>query len=212
MADLRTERERRGLSLREVSRVSQIPLQILVALEDGDTDRMAPEDLFHYREKYERHLGIRPQASSSSQGTRAEPEIVEPGESTRTLTVPIEDEFPRLRLVIIGFLLTLATVMILQVGSMLVDRQSESPILSEGQELSLRAVNAIKVRLHSESNPQPEQTLEAGESTSLRSTETIIVEVENLTEVVIYYNGEMIHPLGDQEFPRRLVFVRDAEE
>jgi hypothetical protein len=68
------------------------------------------------------------------------------------------------------------------------------------------------VRLYTDSDPVPEQELGAGESTSLRSTETIIVEVENLTEVIIHYNGEMIQPLGDQEFPRRLVFIRDAEE
>ena len=212
MADLRTERERRGLSLREVSRVSQIPLQILVALEDGETDRMEPEDLFHYREKYERHLGIRP-TQQGVQQEEAPTEFVEFAEETRTHTIPIEDDFPKLRLVIIGFLLTLATVMVLQVGSMLVDRQKEAAMVApDEQEISLRAINAMQIRLHTESEPQPAQRLGAGESTSLRSSETIIVEVDKLTDVVIHYNGEMIQPLGDQEFPRRLVFIRDAEE
>ena len=197
--------------MREVARVSEIPLQVLVALEDGDTDRMASEALFHYREKYERHLGIRP--SSHQRPEPQTPEIVEPGEPTRTQTIPIEDEFPRIRLVIIGFLLTLATVMILQVGSRLVDQQNEAENLAPTeQQISIRAVNPIMVRLYTDSDPVPEQELGAGESTSLRSTETIIVEVENLTEVIIHYNGEMIQPLGDQEFPRRLVFIRDAEE
>lgn len=198
--------------MREVARVSQIPLQILVALEDGDTDRMEPEDLFHYREKYERHLGIRP-TQYGLQKEEAPTEFIEPVEETRTHTIPIEDDFPKLRLVIIGFLLTLATVMVLQVGSMLVDRQKEAAMVApDEQEITLRAVNPVQIRLHTESDPKPAQLLEAGKSTSLVSSETIIVEVDKLTDVVIHYNDEMIQPLGDQEFPRRLVFIRDAEE
>ena len=212
MVDLRTERERRGLSLREVSRVSQIPLQILVAMEDGETGRLSPEDLAHYRERYERHLGIRPTHSTRSTESPT-PEFLEPQEETRTHTIPIDDDFPKIRLVIIGFLVTLATVMVLQVGSMLLDRQRDAArVTPTEQQIRLQAINTVTVRLHTESEPQPAFELEAGESTSLSSEETIVVELGKLTDVVIHYNDDMIVPLGPQQSPRRLVFVQDEQE
>ena len=212
MVDLRTERERRGLSLREVSRVSRIPLQILVAMEDGETDRIAPEDLAHYRERYERHLGIRPSVTTSVP-VNQHPEFFAAPEETQTHTIPIEDDFPKIRLVIIGFLVTLGTVMILQVGSMLLDRQREAAqTVPTEQQIRLQAVNTVTVRLHAESDPQPSFELNAGESTSLSSEETIIVELGKLTDVIIHYNDDMIVPLGPQQSPRRLVFIKDTQE
>lgn len=222
MVDLRAERERRGLSIQEVARVSQIPEAILLELEGGRVSRMEPEDLAHYRQRYERHLGIRPSQpipeSQTIQGktqpsSRLTEEPISIPEETRTLTIPIEDDFPKVRLVIIGFLLTMATVLVLQVGSMLVDRQKESIVdAPTDQEVVVRAVNPVSVSLYAESDPQPEQRLDAGESLTLRSTDTIVVEVESLQEVIIHYNGEKFFPLGELEFRRRLLFIRDAEE
>ena len=222
MVDLRTERERRGLSIQEVARVSQIPESILLEIEEGRVSRMEPEDLAHYRQRYERHLGIRPSQPAPDPNTvqrNAQPsprlteEPISIPEDTRTLTIPIEDDFPKVRLVIIGFLLTMATVLVLQVGSMLVDRQKEAVVdAPTDQEIVVRAVNPVEVSLYAESDPQPSQLLDAGESVTLRSTDTIVVEVDSLHEVTIHYNGEIFHPLGELEFRRRLVFIRDAEE
>ncbi len=124
---LRQARRRRGLKRSEVARQARIPSRYIAALEADDFAAL-PEGAFRatYRRQYMAFLGMPPLFDDVEAGAppalpggeveaEAEPEL------SASATIPRNDELPIGRLMVTGFALTLLTVLVLKVGSLLVE-------------------------------------------------------------------------------------------
>ncbi|RME25408.1 MAG: helix-turn-helix domain-containing protein [Deltaproteobacteria bacterium] len=85
--DLRQERQRRGLSLDEVSRHSRIPRRYLDALETGHTDDLPPGPFIRaYQRQYLAFLGLPPQAPVRRHPRPVAPSVAATGQTDTTRT------------------------------------------------------------------------------------------------------------------------------
>lgn len=128
-ADLRSARERRGLTLDDVSAQARIPRHYIVALERGDVD-ILPHGRFRsaYHRQYRSFLGLppvaedRPTMVDPERGTALDPHGDPSTELTGTTgTMPRGDEIPTMRLIASGFAFTLLVVLVLRVGAVVVE-------------------------------------------------------------------------------------------
>lgn len=222
---LRRERERRGLTLDEVAEGARVPRQYLIALEEDDTDTLPPGPFLRsYRSQYLQFLGIDPATwadrgatGSAGPGGDASPALRPldadlPAEPTATVTIPRSDELPVGRLVFLAFLLTLAIVLALRVGSTVADPSDEpepTPVVAgeATQTIRVRAVEPTPVSVETDDSYHHTGVLGAGEVVEVESALPITVEVGDLTQVVIQHNGVRIEPLHNLSHPRRLVFI-----
>lgn len=220
---LRHERERRGLTLDEVAEGARIPRRYLVALEEDDTATLPPGPFLRsYRRQYLTWMGIDPDAWTEAHAPAASPGELSPidhdpgsaDEPTATATIPRVDELPVARLVVLGFLLTLAIVLGLRVSSRLVDREAAAPEpepvavdAATSQTVRVRAVEDTKVVVETDDSFHHNGTLRAGTSVEVESKVAVSVEVADLTRVVIHHNGDRIEPLHNLSASRRLVFL-----
>ena len=215
---LRQERERRGLTLDEVAEGARIPRRYLVAMEEDDTATLpAGPFLRSYRRQYLTWLGIDAEAWQAShapdelRGAAPPPEGAPPDEPTVTHTIPRVDKLPVVRLVILGFLLTLAVVLGLRVGSRMLDAEAEPmPVSVDAtQTVTVQAINPTKVVVETDSSFHHNGLLQAGQSVSVESALPVTVEVSDLTQVKLHHNGDRIEPLHTLSGGRRLVFLPD---
>ena len=216
---LRQERERRGLTLDEVAEGARIPRRYLVAMEEDDTATLpAGPFLRSYRRQYLTWLGIDAEAWQAAHAPEppagaAPPAHEPPDEPTVTHTIPRIDELPVVRLVILGFLLTLAVVLGLRVGSRMLDAEAQPeamPVSAEvTQTVTVLAINPTKVVVETDSSFHHNGLLEAGQSVSVESALPVTVEIADLTQVSLHHNGDRIEPLHTLSGGRRLVFLPD---
>lgn len=216
---LRQARERRGLTLDEVAAGARVPRKYLIAMEADDTEALpAGPFLRSYRRQVLTFLGEDPDAWEATHlrgapGAAASPPPPAEGEYAPTATIPKSDELPVARLVVFGFLLTLAIVLALRVGSQLVatDDVEPEPVPIEAAErpqtVRVRAVEPTRVMVETDNSYHHNGTLEGGEAVAVESLLPITVEVSDLTRVVIHHNGDRIEPLHNLSHPRRLVFI-----
>lgn len=139
---LRQERERRGLSLAEVADRCRIPQHFIEAIESGNADQVPKGPFFEvYRRRYQEFLAI-PEAESASIRPRLEPrahgaadETADDPEGelgqTRTITRQY-DSVPLIRLVLAGFLITVALILGMKLVAGMLDRAGSSEILEGG--------------------------------------------------------------------------------
>ncbi len=216
---LRREREKRGLTLDDVAEGARIPRRYLVAMEEDDTATLPPGPFLRsYRNQYLGWLGIDPVAfeagvplSARPHGDLA-PDDLEP-DPDPTATIPRSDDLPVGRLVFLAFLLTLSVVLGLRVSSRFADRDAEivsAPVSAAvPQSVRVRAIEDTRVQVETDNSTHHNGTLSAGGTVDVESALPIVVEVEDLTRVVIHHNGDRIEPLHNLSAPRRLVFVPD---
>ena len=229
MVTLQKERERRGLSLDEVASRARIPRRYLVALEEGDRATLPPGPFYTaYRKQYLEFLGLseasldgrdslEPSAASphETQTMEADAEIEE---TTRTFTVPRGQETPVGRLVVTGFVLTMALLLVMKVGSTLIDAPSaaappEQGVAVEGgpsQRLSARAIEPVDVELVADGRVIRSGRLAPGETAEAVAHERVEILAKDLTRVVIFHDGEKVEPLANLTRARRLVFILDS--
>jgi cytoskeletal protein RodZ len=226
---LRRARKRRGLSLDDVAHQARIPRRYVVALERGDVD-VLPHGRFRsgYHRQYRSFLGLPPVAEGHVSAKPSAPS--EAREVTGTTgTIPRGDEIPTFRLVASGFAFTLLVVLILRVGSVVLESppaflnfnaaapetsESLAAAAAEGiakaQRIGLRAIEDVRVSVTTTEGTIRHGVLPGGESVSIESDGPITLEIADLTRVRVRYNGSRLEPLHNLSKGRRLVFVPEA--
>jgi len=216
---LRTERERLQLSLDEAAARARIPVRYVDALERGD-DGVLPPGPFRrgYQRQYLESLGFDPDSAIVHHPELPEEELDETG----TITVSI-DEMPLGRLVVAGFLLTMAVVLGLRVVAEFVGTEAAATETSAAEieaaaiapaalptaRLRVRAIEPTRLKTKVDGLESFSGTLEANKVIDLEGRDEIEVWAADLTTILITYNGERIEPLGNLSQGRRLVFIQD---
>lgn len=201
MTDLRSARERRGLSLDEVSSLVSIPRHYLVALERGDID-VLPQGTFRtaYHRQYRSFLGLPPTAEDLPTQAMRRPEprqssVEEDEEFTGTTgTLPRHEELPTLRLIASGFAVTLLVVLGLRVGNVVMENPATfgfgEPEVVEPEPAQFATVVMQEGTATGGSKPEPaskttsaavvptEDTPTARQRINLRAIEDVRVSVE----------------------------------
>ena len=196
MTDLRNARERRGLSLDEVSSLMRVPRHYLLALERGDID-VLPQGPFRtsYHSRYRSFLGLPPtaediptQALRRSEATEHHsPEHDEELTGT-TGTMPRHEELPTLRLIAAGFAVTLLVVLGLRVGNTVLENPASFGLGDEADAPAAQ-FSTVVMSEGSASAPQTPQTAPstaaaadsdptASQRVHLRAIEDVRVSVE----------------------------------
>lgn len=194
VVDLRSERQRRGLTLQDVSRQARIPERYLLALEEGDTTVLPPGPFLQgYRRQYLEYLGI------------DEEDLV----ATEAAAKP---ELPFARLAGGAFLITLIVVLTLKTGSLLLERAaapSPDPVAAvvAPQVVKVRASEPTSLGIAIDGEPEQRVRVEAGETLELEGKRRVSIDAPDLTRVSLSYNGERVEPLGNLSEGRRLVFI-----
>ncbi len=223
--ELRKARERRGLSLDDVSQQARIPRHYIVALERGDVD-VLPAGRFRsaYHRQYRSFLGLPPMAEDITAQADA-PFHDEPEVTSTTNTIPRGDEIPTVRLVASGFAFTLLVVLLLRVGAVVLESppafltpDPEEAVASEvvaadtvamAQSVALRAIEDVRVSVTTDEGVVRKGVLPGGESVSIASDGPITLEIADLTRVRVRYNGSRLEPLHNLSKGWRLVFLPD---
>jgi cytoskeletal protein RodZ len=196
---LRRERERRGLSFDDVARLARIPARYVKALEEGDLQAL-PVGPFRngYRRQYLEFLGLDEQDLIRTERAQA-PEI------------------PAVRLALGGFAVTALLVVGLRVGASAVDWIEASPQSAVATEpvttqvVAVRAVDATTISVRVDDSERETVALAPNETRVLRGAERVEVDAQDLTRVVVTYNGERVEPLGNISRGRRLVFAAGGQ-
>ena len=140
---------------------------------------------------------------------------------------------PLTRLVFAGFVLTMALVLVLRIAATLlgptaasataaedmaatsaataaaVEAAAQAPAALPTARLRIRAVEDTRLRTAVDGVSSFKGTLPAREIIDLQGNERIEVWADNLTNILITYNGERIEPLGKLSEGRKLVFIQD---
>jgi len=240
---LRSAREARGLGLEEVAHRARIPVRYLRALEDGDTSTL-PSGPFYtgYRRQYLAFLGLEERAAPTpvspredptadledpSNGLLGDPDTVEVANPHRvdleesTLTIPRHEEVPVVRLVLIGFAITLAALLGLRLGAALLDQRlspstdastssaASATAMVAGQVVSLRTVEPVRVRMEVDGETVHDGRIAAGATLKGTGTE-VILDIGDLSVVTVKVDGTRVEPLHNLTSARRLRFVKTA--
>jgi len=224
--ELRHERERRGWTLDDVVSRTRIPRRYLEALEDGNHDVLPPGPFLRgFLRQYLEFLGQDPDAPDGNETDETietdDPpdtvDLIDPalGEPTAEVYTPA-DEVPLLRLVIAGFVITLAIVLALQVTARLhTPTQTGSPVavapIGAPQRVRISAIEDVKITATVDGEQVFDGTLKGRDSLDLEGKERVALDVDDLERVQISYNKEQIEPLHNLSRGRRLVFIRDQE-
>jgi cytoskeletal protein RodZ len=197
---LRRERERRGLTHDDVARLARIPARYVKALEEGDLQAL-PAGPFRngYRRQYLEFLDL------------DEQDLI----ATERAPVP---ELPALRLALGGFAVTALLVVGLRVGASAVDwieRPAASPEAAAqpaaSQVVAVRAIDATTITVRVDDEEAEKVPLAANETRVLQGHDRVEVDAQDLTRVVLTYNGERVEPLGNISRGRRLVFASGGQ-
>lgn len=213
MRDLKRERERLGLSRESVAASARVPLRSLAALEDGTPPGSPPPPfLTGYRRKVEAWLdaqqggAVQPGEGEVRPYVRPEPEAAE-------AEAPAPEGVPIARLVIGGFVATLAVVLVFKVGAAALSRPPAPPTEPEipVQKVELRAIEPTRVAVRADGKTLFSGTLEPGAAQTFEGRGRLEVDTSDLTRVSVRHNGERLEPLGNLSSARRLVFIQEAE-
>lgn len=124
MSDLRRRRESLGLSREDVVERARIPLRYLVALEDGpDAELQKGPFLASYRRQYENFLRLDDLEAARPAGEPSN--LIRVDERDEAPPAPPAAPVPVPRLVLSGFLATLALALLFQIGDTLLHRDPE---------------------------------------------------------------------------------------
>lgn len=233
MSELQSARERRGLSLDDVSQQARIPRHYLVALERNDTD-VLPEGRFRdaYERQYRSFLGL-PRVLESTRLPRPAEPTAPPLETTGTTGTMLHLETaPTRRLLGVGFIFTLVVALSVRLGASVLQRPpadiptppplpttepirtppapTAPEVAATAHRVSLRAIENVRVKVETTEGTVRKGVLPGGKSVEVDSDGPITVEVSDLTRVVVHYNGDRIEPLHNLSQGRRLVFVPEG--
>lgn len=219
MTELRYERERRGWSLDDVASRTRIPRQYLEALEDGNHEVLPPGPFFRgYLRQYLEFLG---EEMSEDERTEAQQDVVDEvieGQVARATSAAMESSqgVPLTRLVIAGFVLTLAMTLALQVNHRLnaptIVPTAHGPIVAMGppHKVKVYAIEDVKVEVTIDGHTSYNDTLRGTKGMEFQATNRLELDISDLTRVRLHYNNKRIEPLGSLSRGRRLVFIHET--
>ena len=218
MTELRHERERRGWSLDDVASRTRIPRQYIEALEDGNHDVLPPGPFFRgYLRQYLEFLG---EADPEQERTEAEQDVVDQtieNQVARATSAAMEQSqgVPLTRLVLAGFVLTLAITLALQVNHRL---NSPAVVATAGGVVPLGPPH--HVRVYAVEDVNMEVTVDGKEAykgivkgtngMEFEAANRLELDISDLTRVTLHYNDKRIEPLGSLSRGRRLVFIHET--
>ena len=206
---LRHAREQRGLTLRDVSRETGIPTDILAALEEEVPDHLDPRGLASRSlAAYERFLGVAPALGGAGDEDYTEDytasEVSGTGVGRRRVPLP--------RLLAAGLVLVAIVVLGLRVFALLVDEPVALEPVEEplDQEITLRAVEPTRIEVEVDGTTEFAGILAPHTATRFAGHDRVSVYIPDLTRVRVVHNGRTVVPLGNQSAGRRLVFIDDS--
>jgi len=221
MNQLRHERERRGWTLDDIADRTRIPRQYLEALEDGNHEILPPGPFFRgYLRQYLEFLGqdteVKPDAETETGEQALDAQIDAQVAEAMNTALEAREEVPLFRLVIAGFMLTLAVVLILQVS----DRIASPEVGADGvtvaagppHKVRIYAVDDVRVKVVTDGADAFSGTINGTQTLEFEATDKLEIEIGDLTRALVHYNGERIEPLGNLSRGRRLVFIHESRE
>jgi len=222
--ELRHERERRGWTLDDVVARTRIPRRYLEALEDGDHDVLPPGPFLRgFLRQYLEFLGQDPDAQVPEEVAEHEVDGANLDLTDAALQDPTADvssagdAVPLLRLVVAGFVITLAIVLALQLTSRITGpTQPTSGLgsvpLGAPQRVRVTAIEPVKITATVDGEQVFAGVLQGRDAMDLEGQERVALDVDDLERVQIIYNQEALEPLHNLSRGRRLVFIRDVGE
>ncbi|MAY81523.1 MAG: hypothetical protein CL930_12150 [Deltaproteobacteria bacterium] len=218
MTELRHERERRGWSLDDVATRTRIPRQYLEALEEGNHEILPPGPFFRgYLRQYLEFLGQSEDPRSETEQDAVDEKIEAKVAQATHAAIQSSQLVPLTRLVLAGFVLTLAIVLALQVSHRLTAPQIDSKTglavpLGPPHKVRVYAIENVKVKAVTDGNIVFDSTLAGSTTKEFNAVRKLEIEVSDLTRVLMHYNDERLEPLGNLSRGRRLVFLHEAVE
>ena len=222
MNQLRHERERRGWTLDDIADRTRIPRQYLEALEDGNHEILPPGPFFRgYLRQYLEFLGQdtenKTEAETESDTEALDAQIDAQVAEAMSTALEAREDVPLFRLVIAGFMLTLAIVLMLQVGDRIASPEpgvDGATAIAAGPPHKVRiyAVDDVRVKVVTDGNDAFSGTINGTQTMKFEAANELEVEIGDLTRALVHYNGERIEPLGNLSRGRKLVFVHDSQE
>ena len=219
MTELRYERERRGWSLDDVASRTRIPRQYLEALEDGNHEVLPPGPFFRgYLRQYLEFLG---EETSEEERTEAEQDVVDQvieGQVARATSAAMASSqgVPLTRLVIAGFVLTLAIMLAVQVNNRInaptIVPSANGPIIALGppHKVKVYAIEDVQMEVTIDGQISFDDTLRGTNGMEFQATNRLELDISDLTRVRLHYNDKRIEPLGSLSRGRRLVFIHET--
>ena len=224
---LRTRREALQLSLDDVSDVTRISVENLSALEE-DRSHELPEGPYQraFLRAYDEYLlqeeersGVRPAPLFA---TEPQPNVNQSVRSESDDTAHmVQGQGTTLRwvAVVVGVLVLIVFSwrgvdpfgerLEGDAGVVAAGSQQAAPADLGKQELSMRALRNTEVAVIVDGSPQFEGVLVGGQKMAFEGRAKIEVMLQAVGDVSLHFNGEKIMPLGNQDEPRRLVFIDD---
>lgn len=218
MNQLRYERERRGWSLDDVASRTRIPRPYLEALEDGNHDILPPGPFFRgYLRQYLEFLGEDQENRTEIEQGQLDKQIEHTVAAATSAAMESSQRMPLIRLVVTGFVLTLAIVLAMQVGHRISTNGQVGPDgapLPAGppHNLTIYAIEDVNLSVKSDGKEAFSNTIKGSTSLSFNATNTLEVDISDLGRVRLTYNDKRIEPLGSLSRERRLVFMHEPRD
>jgi transcriptional regulator with XRE-family HTH domain len=219
---LRTRREALQLSLDDVSDVTRISVENLSALEE-DRSHELPEGPYRraFLRAYDEFLGQEEERSGVRPAPSFEPELPPPTETQSEPVGAFERNGASLRWValVVGLLVFAVgawRVLSSSPGTQGLGADAGMGTLADGegvvqgkQELAMRALRSTTVSVIVDGESRFDGVLPGGQKLAFEGQQKFEVNLAAVGDVSLRYNGEKIVPLGEQDTPRKLVFIDD---
>ena len=218
MNELRHERERRGWSLDDVASRTRIPRTYIEALEDGNHEVLPPGPFFRgYLRQYLEFLGEDVEERTDAEQSTLDAQIEGTVAMATSAAMATSQHIPLIRLVMTGFVLTIAIVLAMQVGHRISSHGTVGPNgvpLPAGppHHLAVHAIEDVHLLVSADGKTTFDQTLRGGSSAKFDAANTLAVDISELGQVRLTYNDKRIEPLGSLSRERRLVFLHESGE
>lgn len=218
--ELRSARERAGLSIDQAADKTRIPKKYLEALERGDLSAFPPGPfLSGYTRQYRKFLTLpeTPTAAPEPEvrlgpAPKAAPRITPGGVQDfddRTVTVPSILKQSRGRLFALAGALLAVIVLVIQVGRSALEPAPTDIGEVPDQNVLLRVTEPVRAEVVADGRTVFHGLLTPGPDAKFAAHDRLELDLGSLEPVTIQYNGSALKPLGAQSRPRRLVFVDD---
>mgnify|MGYP001412912862 CR=1 FL=1 len=218
MNELRYERERRGWTLDDVASRTRIPRTYLEALEDGNHEVLPPGPFFRgYLRQYLEFLGEDHNETLEGSQGELDQKIEQTVAAATSAAMESSQRMPLLRLVITGFVLTLAIVLAMKVGHRITTKGEIGPDgapLPAGppHKLTIYAIEDVHLGVKTDGKHAFSDNIRGSTSISFKANDTLEVDISDLGRVRLTYNDKRIEPLGSLSRERRLVFMHEPRD
>ena len=192
MDDLRRVRERQGLSVEQLSERTRIPLNHLVAMEEGRVE----------------DLPVGPYAEMYRRSVREALGLTETPPPPR-VHVPARPLW-QVRAIAAAPVIVVVGLLAWQVTERWTSQSTRAG--APDQHLTVEARRNTHVTLLADGDVVVDRDLVGGEEVSASARERLELHLEATRDARLEYNGDRIVPQGRQDAPRRLVFIDDQDE